>query len=107
MLTQYDAIDAARLRANHAAFLRAVCPIAEEVGVRLCIHPDDPPFPLFGLPKIASVADDFADDLGGVRFAREWHHFLLWLAGRARRPMTFPPSFGGSGIASTSYTYET
>jgi len=46
------------LRASLFAFLEAVVPVAEEAGVRLCIHPDDPPFSLFGLPRVASTADD-------------------------------------------------
>ncbi len=45
-------------RANLFAFLREVIPAAEEAGVRLCIHPDDPPFSLFGLPRVVSTADD-------------------------------------------------
>ena len=46
------------MRANLFAFLREVVPVAEEVGLRLCIHPDDPPFSLFGLPRVVSTADD-------------------------------------------------
>jgi mannonate dehydratase len=65
-LAQYRKIDAARLRENHAAFLRHVVPVAEECGVSLCIHPDDPPFSIFGLPRIASTADDLAAVLAAV-----------------------------------------
>ncbi|UZK70411.1 mannonate dehydratase [Sphingomonas sp. S1-29] len=54
----YCDIDAHQLRANHHAFLRAVCPIAQEVGIRLVVHPDDPPFPIFGLPRVVSTGGD-------------------------------------------------
>ncbi|HBF33035.1 TPA: mannonate dehydratase [Candidatus Sumerlaeota bacterium] len=55
MLAKYDGVD---LRANLTRFLEAVIPTAEEVGVRLAIHPDDPPFPVLGLPRILSQDSD-------------------------------------------------
>ena len=46
------------MRDNLASFLREVVPVAEEIGVRLAIHPDDPAAPLFGLPRVVSTAAD-------------------------------------------------
>jgi mannonate dehydratase len=60
MLGRYSDIDRAALRDNLARFLREVIPTAEEAGVRMCIHPDDPPRPLLGLPRIVSDAGDLA-----------------------------------------------
>jgi len=60
MLDRYEGIDATALRENLARFLREVVPVAEEVGIRMCIHPDDPPRSLMGLPRIVSNADDLA-----------------------------------------------
>jgi mannonate dehydratase len=57
-IASYAEIGANGLRANLGEFLRAVCPTAEEVGARLCIHPDDPPRSLLGLPRVASTMDD-------------------------------------------------
>lgn len=58
-LNTYSTIGKEQLRENLAFFLQEVLPAAEEAGVNLCIHPDDPPFPLLGLPRIAGTADDF------------------------------------------------
>jgi mannonate dehydratase len=66
MLERYRAVDARRLRDNLARFLREVIPVAEEVGVRMGIHPDDPPRPLMGLPRIVSNAEDLAFIVGAV-----------------------------------------
>lgn len=66
MLDRYRDIDRDALRQNLAAFLRAVVPAAEEAGVRLCIHPDDPPRSLLGLPRICSSEADIAFILDAV-----------------------------------------
>jgi mannonate dehydratase len=58
-LAAYNGINARVLRAHLVQFLQAVTPKAELLGVKLTLHPDDPPRPLFGLPRIASTADDY------------------------------------------------
>jgi mannonate dehydratase len=58
-LDTYREIGDGGLRENLACFLRDAVPVAEASGVNLCIHADDPPFPLLGLPRIASTLDDF------------------------------------------------
>ena len=60
LLNEYARIDAAQLRENLHYFIQQVAPVAEEVGIRLCIHPDDPPFPLLGLPRVVSTEADLA-----------------------------------------------
>lgn len=57
-LAAYDGIDRAALRANYKRFLDEVVPAAEDLGIRLCVHPDDPPRDILGLPRIVSDADD-------------------------------------------------
>ncbi|KRE17749.1 mannonate dehydratase [Bosea sp. Root381] len=66
MLERYRGMSHDGLRANLKRFLEAVIPTAEEVGIRMCIHPDDPPRPLFGLPRICSNEEDIAFILGAV-----------------------------------------
>jgi mannonate dehydratase len=57
-LKTYEHIDAQKLKEHLFYFLRAVVPVAEEVGLKMAIHPDDPPFPLMGLPRIVSTEKD-------------------------------------------------
>lgn len=58
LLQLYEGVSKAQLRENLKYFLERVIPIAEEHGVTLCVHPDDPPFPVFGLPRIVSDRED-------------------------------------------------
>jgi len=57
-IAQYDGMTADDLRSSLIAFLHEVVPVAEDLGLRLAIHPDDPPWSLYGLPRIVSTADD-------------------------------------------------
>ncbi len=65
LIEEYQGLTAVELRNNLIAFLREVVPVAQEVGVRLAIHPDDPPWSLFGLPRVVSTAEDVRAILSG------------------------------------------
>ena len=58
ILDTYEGIGPDALRANLVYFLSEVCPVADEAGVQLTIHPDDPPFPMLGLPRVVSTQQD-------------------------------------------------
>jgi mannonate dehydratase len=66
MLASYNTIDAAALKANLAYFLQQIIPAAEQAGVLMCIHPDDPPYPILGLPRVVSNEQDIMDIYNAV-----------------------------------------
>ena len=65
-LAEYGGISRERLRANFVDFLDEVVPVAEDLGLRLCCHPDDPPFALLGLPRVMSTEADYQYILDAV-----------------------------------------
>ena len=65
-LRGYDGLDQDALRANYARFLQEVVPAAEDLGIKLCVHPDDPPRDILGLPRIVSDAEDIRFILNAV-----------------------------------------
>jgi mannonate dehydratase len=60
LLDEYAQVDSEKLWAHLDYFLKAIVPVAEESGIRMAIHPDDPPRPIFGLPRIVKDRDDLA-----------------------------------------------
>lgn len=66
LLATYDGIDRKRLQEHFRLFLEAVIPVAEESGVRMAVHPDDPPYSILGLPRIVSCEADVKDLLAMV-----------------------------------------
>ena len=65
-LQTYRDIDAKKLKQHLVYFLKQIIPVAEECGIRMAIHPDDPPFPVLGLPRVVSTEQDVADIIEAV-----------------------------------------
>jgi mannonate dehydratase len=65
-LKKYQHIDTSKLKEHLNYFLQQVVPVAEETGVKMAIHPDDPPYPVLGLPRIVSTAKDLEDLIAAV-----------------------------------------
>lgn len=95
-LSKYDNFSATTLRQNLIDFLSEVVPTAEEVGIKLCCHPDDPPFPLLGLPRIMSKQSDYEQVLSAVDSHASGATFCTGSMGVAKDfdPVSFIKSLG-------------
>lgn len=78
LLAPYKGIDRDALRENLRYFLQAIMPVCDEYGINMCIHPDDPPFPVLGLPRIVTCEEDIVWILHAVNNP---HNGLTFCAG--------------------------
>ncbi len=78
MLKLYEGIDKNQLRENMKYFLEAIMPVCEETDIKMCVHPDDPPMSVFGLPRIVTCKEDIEWFLNAVP---NWHNGLTFCAG--------------------------
>ena len=78
LMSHYEGVSKQNLIDNITYFLKAVMPVCHEVGVNMCIHPDDPPMPVFGMPRIAGCAEDIRKILSSVD---DFHNGLTFCAG--------------------------
>ncbi|MBO6919499.1 MAG: mannonate dehydratase [Rhizobiaceae bacterium] len=95
-LANYDNISAKMLRQNLIDFLSEVVPTAEAVGIKLCCHPDDPPFPLLGLPRVMSKQSDYEYVLSAVNSPASGATFCTGSMGVAKDfdPLSFIKTLG-------------
>lgn len=78
LLALYNGIDQKALRENLKYFLECIMPVCDEYGIKMCIHPDDPPYPVLGLPRIVSNREDIEWILNAVNNS---HNGLTFCAG--------------------------
>ncbi|MDO5320896.1 MAG: mannonate dehydratase [Bacteroidia bacterium] len=78
LMTPYEGMSKDDLRANMKYFLEAVMPVCDEYDINMCVHPDDPPMPVFGMPRLVCNADDIRWFLGAVD---NFHNGLTFCAG--------------------------
>ena len=78
LLALYEGVDKDTLRENMRYFLSAIMPVCEECGINMCVHPDDPPFPILGLPRIVTSDEDIEWFLNAVD---NKHNGLTFCAG--------------------------
>ena len=78
LLKLYEGIDKEKLQENMKYWLEAIMPVCEEYDINMCVHPDDPPYPVFGLPRIVGNADDIRWFLNAVPNV---HNGLTFCAG--------------------------
>jgi mannonate dehydratase len=78
LLKLYDGIDKKKLQENMKYWLEAIMPICDEYDINMCVHPDDPPYPVFGLPRIIGRAEDIQWMLDAVP---NKHNGLTFCAG--------------------------
>ena len=88
-LERYQEIEAGQLRENLAYFLQQIIPAAEEYDINMCIHPDDPPFPILGLPRVVKNEEDLKFILNAVPSMRNGITFCTGSLG-ARRDNDLP-----------------
>lgn len=78
LMKPYEGMSKDALRANMKYFLEAVMPVCDEYDINMCVHPDDPPMPVFGMPRLVCNADDIRWFLGAVD---NFHNGLTFCAG--------------------------